>query len=128
MKLVLARAALAASVVALASAAHATGEGVYIVEGANPGGASPYHGQAELKQVGEGVWEMHRDMGDATYTGHGVGDSQATAITYHSGGQNGTVLCVTDGKGRYRGVWADDNGNQVGVESLTPATGGGTKP
>jgi hypothetical protein len=126
MQLDLARAApaaamIAAAMIAPAAPACATGSGSYLVQGAGPGGASPYQGTAEVKETGQGTWRMHWQIGSQGWDGSGVGDAQAFAITFFSGNQAGTVLYVSDGKGGYRGIWAGLGATRVGIESLTPA-------
>ncbi|HKM64522.1 MAG TPA: hypothetical protein VJY39_18715 [Acidisphaera sp.] len=128
MKLVLARAATAAAMIAVAATAHATGEGTYTVDGQGPNAANPYHGTAELKQTGQGTWHMHWQIGTESWDGTGVGDSQAFAVSYSSGNQTGTALYVSDGKSGYRAIWAGSGDTQVGIETLTPAPAGAPKP
>jgi hypothetical protein len=129
MKLIRAGAAItaAAIVVAITSAAYATGAGTYTVDGHSPNGANPYRGTAVLTQTGQGTWHVHWQIGSEIYDGNGVGDSQAFAVSYSSGGQTGTALYVSDGKSGYRGVWAGSAAIEVGIETLTPAPTGPAK-
>lgn len=106
----IAAAALVLSVVT----AFADPVGSYRVEGANPGGGSPYRGTVTVERTGE-TYRVVWIVGNTRFIGTGIGTGDFIAVSYRSGDQTGLALYNEEG-GAWKGVWTYANGRQLGTE------------
>jgi len=113
---------LAASIIVLASAAHAAeGDvgGSYDVLGKNPDG-SEYKGTAEIQVTSENTCRITWQTGGSSSSGICMRNGNAFAAGYQLGDKVGLVIYEMKGDGSMVGVWTIADQTGVGAEVLTP--------
>jgi hypothetical protein len=109
---------LAGAFMAVGSAFAQVGE--FTLEGAYPGGASPYTGKVTVVPAGD-VFKVSWSVGGSSYSGLGIGDDSALAIAFSTaGGEAGVALFQAQDDGSWVGSWAFPSNNQAGSETWHP--------
>ncbi len=106
--------------VAFASAASAQVTGRYDVEGQNPD-KTTYVGSVSVEKTDE-TYRVVWTIGGVRYTGTGIGNDDAMAISYRSGNNTGVAFLARD-KGEYVLVWTYLGGTTIGAERWLPRKG-----
>jgi hypothetical protein len=91
--------------------------GHYKVEGANPGGGSPYSGEVTVAKTGD-TYKVEWVIGGTTYSGTGIGDQDFITVSYSADGQTGVALYGHDMDG-WKGAWTYAGGTKLGYEVWT---------
>ena len=100
------------------TAAWASPEGEYSVEGTSPGGSGKYTGQVTVAKTGD-TFRVTWLVGGTTFMGTGIGNKDSIAVSYMSDdGKTGLAFYGSDG-GDWSGVWTYSGGNQMGAEVWT---------
>ena len=88
--------------------------GTYRVEGANPGGGSPYRGTVTIERTGK-TYRVIWVVAGTRYIGTGIGDKDFLAVSYKSGNDSGLALYGAKGDD-WGGVWTVSGGRDLGTE------------
>lgn len=109
-------------------------EGIYDVEGTNPGNGSKYSGTVEIVQTGDtygALWVI----GGQEYKGTGIGaanikgvstmgaaneNDNVITISYISGGSFGLAFYVEQDNGTWKGIWTYGGTEAIGTEVWYP--------
>jgi len=109
-------------------------EGVYSVQGTNPGNKGSYSGTVAVERNGD-TYVVAWDIGGTQYVGTGLGaanvkgtftmgpanqDDIALAVSYVSGKSFGQAFYVEQEDGTWKGIWAYGGARQIGSETWTP--------
>lgn len=109
-------------------------EGVYRVEGTNPGDGSAYSGTVAVERNGQ-TYTVVWDVGGSEYIGTGLGaayanghytmgpassDDSVMAVSYISGNSFGQTFYVEQSNGQWIGIWAYGGAREIGTETWTP--------
>jgi hypothetical protein len=107
--------ALAAVSLAGITVASARGPGNYGVSGKEGGSNATYSGSAQLTKHGNDTWRLTWRIGNAVWTGFGIGDGKVISANFSGNGQSGVMLLIAkdDGSG-YEAVWAYNGEKSVG--------------
>jgi len=118
----------------LPNAAFAGPEGVYHVEGTNPGNKGSYSGTVAVERNGD-TYTVAWDIGGTEYIGTGLGaanvkgtftmgpandDDIALAVSYISGESFGQTFYIKQEDGSWKGIWAYGGAKTIGSETWTP--------
>jgi hypothetical protein len=114
---------LAAGAFLLASTALALAAGpagTYRVKGTNPGKPdSSYSGTVTVQRTGD-TYRVKWEIGDATFTGTGIGNEKFLAVTYSGDDdQTGLALYAPNASGVWEGIWTYAGSKKIGTENWT---------
>ncbi|NBC34432.1 MAG: hypothetical protein GVY13_17290 [Alphaproteobacteria bacterium] len=90
--------------------------GVYATEGTNPGDGGRYTGQTEIRRTGD-TYRVTAQVGGMA-EGTGIFLNGVLSVMFREQGWIATYALQQDGS--LRGIWAQDGGQQLGQEILTP--------
>ncbi|MBX9929938.1 MAG: hypothetical protein K2Y56_00090 [Methylobacterium sp.] len=98
----------------------AGGAGSYSVKGNNGTPNTDYSGSLTITQTSKDTFKLNWVIGDEKYVGYAVGDARIMAVSFTSGGSNGSALLVEDDAGGYKSIWAFNGEKQLGIELIKP--------
>jgi hypothetical protein len=93
--------------------------GVYTVEGQNPGGKGSYRGELAIAPIGDAYRVVWR-VGNQPYEGTGLLRDGKLAVVFRTGQQAGIAFYDVRENGTLTGTWTTLGGQVVGTETLTP--------
>lgn len=109
-------------------------EGVYNVEGSNPGNGDRYRGTVSVTRTGQ-TYAVVWNIGGTEFIGTGLGSANvkgtstmgpasdqdtAISISYVSDGSFGLAYYVEQSNGQWKGIWTYGGSTQIGTEIWTP--------
>ena len=116
------------------NSAFAGPEGVYYVEGTNPGNKGRYSGTVTVERNGD-TYTVAQDIDGSQYIGTGLGAANvkgnftigpanegdiALAVSYISGESFGQAFYIHQEDGSWKGIWAYGGAKKIGSETWTP--------
>lgn len=108
--------AAAACLVVTTSAFADALEGLFRVQGSDPGNGETYTGTVAVEKTGEVTYRVVWQIGNTRYTGTGIGSPSGLAVSYRSGSETGIAIYSQEGD-RFAGYWTYAGGKAVGQET-----------